>query len=70
REEERFCGMQVLDLATGRVEAFLKFESGVQEIFAVHVIPGARFPTILEEDDPLLASAIALPPDALAQLRG
>jgi len=68
-EEERFCGIQVLDLATRQQEAFLKFDSGVHEIFAVQVLPGIRFPEVLEEDDPLVAESIALSPPALAQLR-
>ena len=69
REDERFCGLQVLNLLTGQVDAFLKFESGVREIFAVHVVQGAQFPAILEEDDPLVATVFALAPEALAQLR-
>jgi uncharacterized protein (TIGR03032 family) len=67
-EEERFCGIQVLNLATGNVEGFLKFDSGVEEIFAVQVLPGIRFPAVLEEDDPLLKTAYALSPEALAQV--
>jgi uncharacterized protein (TIGR03032 family) len=68
-EEERFCGIQVLNLSTGQREAFLKFESGVQEIFAVQVLHGIRFPAILEDDDPLIATSYTLSPEALAQVR-
>jgi uncharacterized protein (TIGR03032 family) len=68
-EEERFCGIQVLDLSTGRIVAMLRFESGVQDIFAVQVLHGMRFPGILEEDDPLVADAFALPDDALKDVR-
>jgi len=68
-EEERFCGIQVLNLETGQREAFLKFESGVQEIFAVQVLHGIRFPTILEEDDPLVKTSYTLSEEALTQVR-
>jgi len=68
-EEERFCGIQVLNLSSGKREAFLKFESGVQEIFAVQVLHGIRFPAILEDDDPLIATSYTLSPEALTQLR-
>jgi uncharacterized protein (TIGR03032 family) len=68
-EEERFCGIQVLNLATGQLQAFLKFDSGVHEIFAVQVLPGIQFPAILEDDDPLVPTSFALSPEALAQVR-
>ena len=68
-EEERFCGIQVLNLATGQQEAFLKFESGVNEIFAVQALPGILFPTVLDEDDPLVNNSFALSAEAVAQAR-
>ena len=50
------CGIGVVELATGRTIATLQFHSGVDEIFAVEVIPGARNPkiggpTLKEETD-------------------
>jgi uncharacterized protein (TIGR03032 family) len=36
------CGIGVVDLATGVTVATLEFESGVEEIFDVQVVPGAR----------------------------
>ena len=68
-ESERFCGVQVLDLTTAKVVASLKFEAGVNEIFAVQVLPGIAFPQILERDDKLIDTAYALSPQALAQVR-
>ena len=35
--EQRACGMWVVDVRTGETVAFLRFESGVQEVFAVQV---------------------------------
>jgi len=44
-ENERNCGSAPIDLTTGDVVALLKFESGVQEVFAVTVLPGGATPT-------------------------
>jgi uncharacterized protein (TIGR03032 family) len=68
-QEERFCGVQALNLATGKVEAALKFLTAVNEIFAVQVLPDVTFPAILENPDELIATAYALSPQALAQVR-
>lgn len=67
-EEERFCGIVILDLATGKQEAFLRFDSGVSEIFAVQALHGIRFPEILEDDNPLVGTSYTLSPEALAQV--
>ena len=40
---ERTCGVWVVDLETGQPLAFLRFETAVQEIFAVQVLPGCAF---------------------------
>ncbi len=40
------CGIGIVELATGRTVATLQFHSGVEEIFAVEVIPGARNPKL------------------------
>ena len=48
--EERACGMWVVDVRTGQTVAFLRFESGVQEVFAVQVLPNIRYPEILTEE--------------------
>jgi uncharacterized protein (TIGR03032 family) len=66
--EERFCGIQVVNLRTGNIEAALKFESGVQEIFAVQVLPGICFPEILPNDDPLMGTSYALSPESLREV--
>src|SRR5262249_30533390 len=51
-EAERACGVWAVDLDSGRVLAFLRFESGVQEVFAVQVMTGMRYPEVLPDDDP------------------
>jgi uncharacterized protein (TIGR03032 family) len=40
------CGVAVVELRTGRQLAHLEFLSGVEEIFAVEVLPAIRFPAV------------------------
>jgi len=46
RRAELKCGVGVVDLTTGRLAAHLEFVTGVEEIFDVQVVPGARCPTL------------------------
>jgi uncharacterized protein (TIGR03032 family) len=46
RRDQLKCGVGVVELGTGRVVALLEFQSGVEEIFDVQVLPGVRFPAI------------------------
>jgi hypothetical protein len=57
-----------VDTRSGQVVAFLRFEAGVQEIFAVQVLPSLRYPDILTEDQPAVASSFMLPDEALADV--
>ncbi len=50
-EHERTCGVCVIDLRTGQVVALLRFETAVQEVFAVTVLPGRRYPELINDDD-------------------
>lgn len=68
RLNERTCGIWVVDLRDGRVLGFLRFEEGVQEIFAVQVLPGVRFPEMLEWNDERLKNSYVLPDEALAEV--
>lgn len=47
RRDELRCGVAVIDLRIGRTVAVLKFLSGVEEIFAVEVLPNCRAPTLV-----------------------
>jgi uncharacterized protein (TIGR03032 family) len=40
--DELKCGVVVLDLRSGQSVAYLEFETGVDEIFDIQVLPGAR----------------------------
>jgi hypothetical protein len=46
RRPELKCGVGVVDLTTGRLVAHLEFVTGVEEIFDVQVVPGARCPAL------------------------
>jgi uncharacterized protein (TIGR03032 family) len=62
---ERTCGVWVIDLRSGETVAWLRFEVTVQEIFSVQVLPGIRFPDLINEPGPTLDSSFVLPDDAL-----
>lgn len=63
--EERCCGVWVVDVLTGQTVAFVKFEDGVQEIFAVQVLPGRRFPEVINDDRNRIADSFVLPDEPL-----
>src|SRR5262245_30322942 len=56
RRPELKCGVGVVDLGTGRLVGHLEFVTGVEEIFDVQVLPGARCP-VLSGPYPTLDSA-------------
>ncbi|NET48673.1 MAG: TIGR03032 family protein [Merismopedia sp. SIO2A8] len=66
---ERICGVWVVNWQTGDTVAFLRFEDGVQEIFAVTTLPGIRFPEIVEADPVMMGTSYILPDEALADVQ-
>lgn len=66
--EERTCGVCAVDLATGRVVALLRFDTTVQEIFAVAVLPGRRWPELINDDEASLENSFVVPDAALADV--
>jgi len=68
RLEERICGVWVVNINSGETVGFLRFEGAVQEIFAIQILPGIRFPEMLEPDDPLIGSSYVLPDAALSDV--
>jgi uncharacterized protein (TIGR03032 family) len=65
--EERTCGVCVVDLRRGEPVALLKFTSGVQEVFAVALLP-RRFPDLINDDDKLLESSFVVPTECLGEV--
>jgi len=68
RLAERACGVWVVHLETGQTVGFVRFEAGVQEIFAVQVLHGLRFPEVLDWGDAHLAHSYMLPDATLAEV--
>jgi uncharacterized protein (TIGR03032 family) len=67
-EEERSCGVCAVDLSSGRIVALLRFDTTVQEIFAVTVLPGRRWPELINDDETLLENSFVVPDAALGDV--
>ncbi len=67
-EHERFCGVWVVDIETGQIVALLRFEEGVQEVFAVLATHGRRYPDLIHDDSDLINHSFVLPDEALAEV--
>lgn len=67
-EHERTCGVCVIDLRSGQVVALLRFETAVQEVFAVTVLPGRRFPDLINDDEKLLENSFVVPAKYLGEV--
>lgn len=61
RLKERMAGVWAVDLDSGRIEGFLRFEDLVQEVFDIAFLPGRRWPEVAEPDSPATATSFALP---------
>jgi uncharacterized protein (TIGR03032 family) len=48
--QELHCGFAIINLTNSSQEGFLWFKSGIQEIFAVSVLPGWRHPRLIGPD--------------------
>jgi uncharacterized protein (TIGR03032 family) len=73
-DAERTCGVCAVDLTSGEPAALLRFEEGVEEVFAVQVLAGHRYPELINDDAKLLSNSFVVPDAALedvpAALRG
>ena len=67
RVEERICGIWAVNVESGEILGFVRFEAGVEEIFAVQVLP-SRFPEVLEWGDPRMNDSYVVPDAALADV--
>ena len=66
--EERTCGVWVLNIETGETLGFCRFEEGVQEIFAVEVMPGMQFPDLVNHDAEIVGKSYVLSDEALGSV--
>jgi uncharacterized protein (TIGR03032 family) len=62
------CGVWVVDTRSGEIVAWLQFVGLVEEIFEVVVLPGVRYPEMVEPNAEISDSAFILPDDALAEV--
>lgn len=65
RLEERTCGVWIVNIETGQTVGFVRFEDAVQEIFAVEVLLGAKYPDLVNHDADLIGRSYVLPDAAL-----
>jgi uncharacterized protein (TIGR03032 family) len=61
RLQERQSGVWMVNLGSGEMTGFLRFEDLVQEIFDVAVLPDARYPEIAPATGPPTTNSFALP---------
>jgi len=64
REQDRKCGVWIVDIETGETVGFLVFSGGVQEIFSVQLVPW-KYPALLDLNDPLLHNSYSIPDEAI-----
>jgi uncharacterized protein (TIGR03032 family) len=68
RLEERICGVWVVNIETAQIAALCRFEDAVQEIFAVEVLVGMRYPDIINHDAELIGRSYVLGDAALREV--
>jgi uncharacterized protein (TIGR03032 family) len=61
RLEERLCGVWMVDLRSGGIEGFLRFDDLVQEVFDVALLRGKRYPEIAEPGSSAVSTSFVLP---------
>ena len=57
------CGIWVVDLQRGVAVEFMAFETGCEEIFAVEVLPDARWPAIIGFKQETINGIFVIPPE-------
>jgi uncharacterized protein (TIGR03032 family) len=64
RRDELKCGVAAVDLRRGRLAGMLEFQTAVEEIFDVQLLPGIRFPEIVGFQKETLHHTFIIPPNA------
>ena len=62
---ERNSGVWVINIQTGQVVAFVKFEDALQEIFAVQILQGIISPDLVNDELEMIHSSYELPDEAM-----
>jgi uncharacterized protein (TIGR03032 family) len=66
RREQLKCGVAVVDLRSGRVVALLEFQTAVEEIFDVQLLPGVRFPEVIAFQQETIQHTFVVPRESPA----
>jgi uncharacterized protein (TIGR03032 family) len=66
RLDERLCGVWAVNIESGAIVGFIRFEELVQEIFDVTILAGARYPEVAEAGGEAVSYSFALPDDGRA----
>ena len=61
------CGVAVVDLRRGQVVGLLEFQTAVEEIFAVEMLPGVRFPEVMGFQQETIHHTFIVPAENLRQ---
>jgi uncharacterized protein (TIGR03032 family) len=62
RREQLKCGIGVVDLSSGQVIACLEFQTAVEEIFDVQLLPGLPFPEVIGFQQETIQHTFIVPP--------
>jgi uncharacterized protein (TIGR03032 family) len=62
RREQLQCGVAVVDLHRSQVIAMLEFQSAVEELFDVQLLPGMRFPEVVGFQQETIRHTFVVPP--------
>jgi uncharacterized protein (TIGR03032 family) len=62
RREQMKCGVAVVDWRSGQAIAFLEFQTAVEEIFDVQLLPGLRFPEMIGFQQETIQHTFVVPP--------
>jgi hypothetical protein len=63
RREQLKCGVAAVDLRTGQCIALLEFQTAVEEIFDVQLLPGLRFPELVGFQKEAVQHTFIIPPE-------
>ena len=63
RRDELKCGVAVVDLTAGHVVGMLEFQTAVEEVFDVQLLPGLRFPEVVGFQKDSLHHTFVVPPE-------
>jgi len=63
RRDQLKCGVAVVDLRLKQIVGFLEFQSAVEEIFDVQLLPGLRFPEVIGFQQDTIQHTFIVPPE-------